>query len=363
LLLTSSRAVADIAFEVGFESLSAFGEQFRRWSALTPQAYRRLPQEQVVRLTLPEPYPVPAALRDLGRDAQSLTARVQGTTYSAALHLSSGPLVIRVEFGPGTAICTPVLPHGESEVDWGALHDHLLRMLGLTVDPSRFDAHVLSNPDLAPLLAGQRGLRPLLTADLFDGLLWAIVGQQVTFSFACTLRRRLIERVGQEIAEGLRLPPSPEAVAALNESDLLALGMTRARAACLLNAARLIVEGRLCLATLAAGTATRAERTLLGLPGIGPWSAQYVMLRAFGFQDCVPLGDTALANELQQFFVLDTRPDPPQTTALMARFAPHRSLATLHFWHRFQTHKEKSHDQSSRHFAPPGPDLSSPAPR
>ncbi|GAA5512213.1 putative bifunctional transcriptional activator/DNA repair enzyme AlkA [Deinococcus carri] len=368
LLLTSPRSVADIAFGVGFESLSAFGEQFRRWSGLTPGAYRRLPQEQVLRLTLPAGYPVAAILRDLGRDPQSLTSRVTGDTYTAALRLPSGPLAVRVEFGSGTATCTPVLPPDQSgvdgaEVDWGALHEILLRRLGLTADPGRFEAHVAPHPDLAPLLAGRRGLRLPLVADLFDGLLWAILGQQITFSLVCTLRRRLVRSAGREVGGGLWVPPSPEAVAALDEPALLALGLTRARAAALLNAARQVAGGRLSLDTLAAGTATRAERTLLGLPGIGPWSAQYVMLRALGFQDCLPLGDAALARELQHFFALDSRPDRQQTAALMGRFAPHRSLATLHFWHRFQTRKEMPHDHHSTAPADPGPDLSEPAPR
>ncbi len=84
LLLTTSRAVADIAFDVGFESLSAFGEQFRRWSAVTPQTYRQLPQAGVVRLALPGGYPAPAILRDLGRDRhRSPTAHREAETAKA----------------------------------------------------------------------------------------------------------------------------------------------------------------------------------------------------------------------------------------------------------------------------------------
>ncbi|MFC5848585.1 DNA-3-methyladenine glycosylase 2 family protein [Deinococcus petrolearius] len=361
LLLTTSRAVADIAFEVGFESLSAFGEQFRRWSALTPQAYRRLPQEGVIRLTLPGNYPVAAILHDLGRDPCSLTSQVEGNTCRAALRLNSGPLVVHLEFEAGTATCTPVLPSDSLQVDWAHLHETLLRMLGLTVDPNRFETYVTSSPDLMPLLEGGRGLRVPLSADLFDGLLWAIVGQQVTFAFACTLRRRVVERTGQQLTGGLFAPPSPEAVAALGESDLLALGLTRARAVSLLNVAQSVAEGSLSLAALASGTVTRAERTLLSLPGIGWWSANYVMLRVFGFQDCVPLGDTALATELQRFFALNARPDRRQTTALMQRFMPHRSLATFHFWRCFQTSKENAHDRDPSSFLESSPSLSSAA--
>ncbi|UBV45105.1 helix-turn-helix domain-containing protein (plasmid) [Deinococcus taeanensis] len=344
LLLTTSPSVAKIAFEVGFESLSAFGKQFRRMSALTPQAYRRLPQAGAIHLNLPQGYPTTAILRDLGRDPSSLTERVEGQVYAAALRLPSGPIAVQVEFSPGTARCTPIFPAKPLSLDWAQLHGTLVKRLGLHTDPSRFETHLASTPDLASLLDGGRGLRMPLVADHFDGLLWSVVGQQVKFSFACTLRRRITERTGEPLPGGLFAPPTADAVAALNEADLVGMGLTRARAGYLLNAARLVAQGRLSLPALAAGTATRAERSLLALSGLGPWSANYVMMRVFGFQDCVPLGDTALATALQEFFGLHARPDRDQTTTLMARFSPHRSLATFHLWRYVQTHQETFHD-------------------
>lgn len=333
LLFTTSRPVAEVAFEVGFESLSAFGEQFRRLSRTTPQALRNMAQRHAVELSLPDDYPTREVLRDLARDPVSLTARVTGQTYTTALRLPSGPVVVRVVFEEGRVLCTPLssLPTGE---DWLALSEMLLRILGLTVEPTRFEAFVSSQPDLAPLLEGQWGLRLPLVADPFDGLVWAIAGQQVTFPFACLLRRRLIERVSQEVAEEFYAPPAPGAVAALSVAEVCALGFTRARAELLLRVAGLVEEGRLCLDSLTTGTATRAQRALLAIPGIGPWTANYVLLHVFGFQDAVPLGDTVLADGLQTFFALDTRPDQRQTAELMTRFAPHRSLATFHLWSR-----------------------------
>ena len=66
--------------------------------------------------------------------------------------------------------------------------------------------------------------------------------------------------------------------------------------------------------------------------GLGPWSVQYLSLRAYGFEDCAPIGDVALAEALKRFFALDERPDGDEATRLMEPFAPHRSLATLHLW-------------------------------
>jgi AraC family transcriptional regulator of adaptative response / DNA-3-methyladenine glycosylase II len=79
-------------------------------------------------------------------------------------------------------------------------------------------------------------------------------------------------------------------------------------------------------------SATRAVRTLLAIHGLGPWSVNYLMMRALGFADCVPLGDTGVTSGLQSLFKLDPRPDIDATRRLMTVFSPYRSLATAHLW-------------------------------
>jgi AraC family transcriptional regulator of adaptative response / DNA-3-methyladenine glycosylase II len=79
-------------------------------------------------------------------------------------------------------------------------------------------------------------------------------------------------------------------------------------------------------------SATRAERTLLAIRGLGPWSVNYLMMRSLGFADCVPLGDTGVTSGLQALFKLEERPDIEATKRLMNVFSPYRSLATAHLW-------------------------------
>jgi AraC family transcriptional regulator of adaptative response / DNA-3-methyladenine glycosylase II len=210
----------------------------------------------------------------------------------------------------------------------------LLAALGLTTDPARFEAWVSASAELAPLIEGQRGLRVPLVTDPFDGLVWAVVGQHISRPFACTLRRRLVERIGASVGSGLYAPPTAEAVAALDPGDLEGLGFSRTKAEDLVGAARSAADGRLPLADLAGKSAARVERTLLAVRGIGPWSAHYLMMRSFGLPDCVPVGDAGLAAGLERFFALAGRPGTGETLHLMRRFSPYRSLATFHLWQR-----------------------------
>lgn len=64
------------------------------------------------------------------------------------------------------------------------IHAHVVSGLGLSCDPLPFETQVEASPELAPLIEGQRGLRIPLIGDYFDGLVWAITGQQITLSFA-----------------------------------------------------------------------------------------------------------------------------------------------------------------------------------
>ena len=342
-LLHGRRQAAEIAFEVGFESLSAFNENFRKHAAMSPLQYRASPEEFV--LSLPPGYPAGRVLAYLGRDPANPTERVEGRTYVAAFRLggggdSGGPEsravvpVVGVEFRPGSARCRILSGERLGPDAFGRLHDRLLAALGLTIDPARFEARVSGFAELAPLIEGQRGLRVPLVADPFDGLVWAVVGQQISLPFAYKLRRRLIERVGVPVGHGLYAPSAPEAVAALEPGDLKALSFSGSKAEYLIGAARSVVDGRLALHDLAGKSAARIERTLLAVRGIEPWSAHYLMMRSFGLPDCVPVGDTGLAAGLKRFFELEERPGRDETLELMERFVPYRSLATFHLWQR-----------------------------
>ena len=79
-------------------------------------------------------------------------------------------------------------------------------------------------------------------------------------------------------------------------------------------------------------SATGLADRLVAVRGLGPWSVDYLRMRAFGLVDCVPVGDVALMRNLARFFALERRPQAAETRELMRAFEPHRSLATFHLW-------------------------------
>ena len=283
-------------------------------------------------LELPPAYLAARVLGYLGRDPKSLTARVDGESFAIALWIGGVPSLLRVELAPESARASlearAPLP-ADAEIQ---ARDQLWRLLGLNLDPAPFEKQVSASRKLAPLIAGRRGWRILQTPDAFDGLTWAILGQQINLAFAFTLRRRLVERAGTPAPGGLFAPPRPAAVAALEVEELATFQFSRRKAEYLIGVARRIVAGELDLDRLATAPAEEVEASLLAVRGLGPWSAHYVMMRAFGFEDCVPVGDSGLVRGLAKFFSLAERPDAATTRELMRPFAPYRSWATFHLW-------------------------------
>ena len=142
-----------------------------------------------------------------------------------------------------------------------------------------------------------------------------------------------MDRCGLPAGNGLSAPPTAQAVAALTPAELGSVGLTGARAALLRRLAGRVSRGELDLAALSRGTVGAARRTLLAVPGIGPWTADYLRLRVLGFPDVVPEGDAALAASLRRTHALPARPTPAQVEALLRPHAPRRSQAVLRAWH------------------------------
>lgn len=329
-LLDGDTPLVAIANAAGFESLSVFHDHFRRQTGLTPGDYRRLHGAASFAIHLPKNYPLPHLRRALSRDPHSVTERLDGNTYTAAVRLPGGPAVITLRIAAG-----------QVEVDStgaqaAAVHQVVVNLLGLDQDADAF-SRLARKLGLARLVRGREGLRLCQTHSVFEGLLWAIIGQQINFPFACLLRRRLFELAGTPLAGGLIAPPTPADVAALNPADLQARQFSRQKAAYLIATANLIATGGLDLDALAGMSATRVERTLMAVRGLGPWSVNYLMMRSLGFADCVPYGDTGVTSGLQTLFKLEQRPDVDATRRLMNVFSPHRSLATAHLWQLNQT--------------------------
>jgi AraC family transcriptional regulator of adaptative response / DNA-3-methyladenine glycosylase II len=202
-------------------------------------------------------------------------------------------------------------------------------MLDLDADPVAIAQVLGADPVLAPLLEARPGMRLPSGWDGFEIAVRAIVGQQVSVAAARTVASRLAARFGAAL-DGASEPglaysfPTP---AALASADLSAVGLTRSKAATIKGIAQAVLDGTIDFV----GTRTLDETTRrwVELPGIGPWTAQYIALRALGHPDAFPAEDLVLRREAAQ------GRDALTARALLARadrWRPWRAYAATLLW-------------------------------
>lgn len=331
LLLASDDKIADIGYAVGFESESVFHRQFLALTRLTPGAYRALPGASVFLLQLPAGWRAVEILAYHARDPESFCERAEGNRICKALLTEDGPAVLEISLEGEGAWCRLHAASKPGRASMSSVHLSALRMLGLANEVAAFESRANRDDRFASLVSRRKGLRVPLTPTGFDGLAWAIIGQQVNVKFAAALRRQVVGLAGATV-NGMRAHPSAADVASLDVRELTSRKFSRSKAEYLIDAAKLVAEGKLDCETLGDGSAVAAEKALTRVRGIGTWTARYMLLRGAGFADSAPVGDSALATALQRLHALPDRPDAGQAETMMRSFAPHRSLATAHLW-------------------------------
>ena len=243
--------------------------------------------------------------------------RVDERGYRRTIEVDGDPGVLELQpGGPDHVVLRAHLPHWE-----GLIHVvHRARaILNLDLDVVACEAHLDADPVIGPLVAARTGLRVPGTWDPWEVAVRAIVGQQVSVAGATTLLGRIVARHGRPVpglaALGLtHLFPSAEVLA---KADLDGLGLTGARIAAIHAVAAAVERGDV---RLDGGEGLDGlTRSLERLPGIGPWTAQYVALR-MGEPDAFPATDLVLRRAL------------PDVATRAEAWRPWRATAAMHVW-------------------------------
>lgn len=223
-------------------------------------------------------------------------------------------------------------PEGVDDRD--SLRCLLARMFYLDFDIRKF-YRLRLDPAMKKLTRTYAGFRPILTPDVFEAAAWAIIGQQVTLYFAYLLKERLVEKVNRTFRQDritFHLFPSAEDIARLDHDTLRSMQLSTRKAEYLLNFSRLVAERKLDLESLKTLDYEAAAATLLAIRGIGPWSANYILMRGVGHQDAFPIGDSGINRAVKNLYGWRGNPDMKRLLALGDKWRPYRSLAGFYLW-------------------------------
>jgi AraC family transcriptional regulator of adaptative response / DNA-3-methyladenine glycosylase II len=277
------------------------------------------------RLPFRSPLDAGALLRWLAARAVPGVEEVEGDVYRRSLRLPHGAGVAEVRFAAARVHCRLWLDDARDEA---AAVERCRRLLDLDADPAAVAAHLGGDPLIGPLVAAAPGLRVPGSVDGAELAVRAVLGQQVSVPAARTAAGRLVAEHGKRLARPrgtvTALFPAPDTFAALDPGRL---AMPRARARALVGLCRALAAGELRLDAGADGG--DARRALMALPGIGPWTAGYVAMRALGDRDVFLVDDLGVRHALRRL----SAPDDPRAARAMAEaWAPWRSYATQYLW-------------------------------
>ncbi|WP_052088282.1 DNA-3-methyladenine glycosylase family protein [Paenibacillus wynnii] len=180
------------------------------------------------------------------------------------------------------------------------------------------------------------GLRCIGIPNLFEAICWGIIGQQINLTFAYTLKRELVENFGRHVVcEGADywIFPRAEDIACMTVQDLAPVRMTVKKCEYLIAVAQLITDGRLTKELLLeTGDFKKAEKMLLSIRGIGPWTANYVLMRCLRMTSAFPIDDVGLHNSIKYLLQSDRKPTKEEILQLSATWTDWESYATFYLW-------------------------------
>jgi AraC family transcriptional regulator of adaptative response / DNA-3-methyladenine glycosylase II len=278
-----------------------------------------------LRLAHRRPFDAGATLGFLGLRALPGVESYDGTTYRRSLRLPYGEGVAALSPGEG---CVHATLHLADLRDLTAAVNRCRRLLDLDADPEAVDEVLGRDRALAPSVRRHPGRRVAGTVDGPELAVRAVIGQQVSVGGARTVAGRLVAALGEPLRaprDGLtHLFPAP---AALAGADPACFAMPAARRVAVQSLAAALERGELALDPGAEPEAAAAR--LLALPGIGPWTAGYVALRALGDPDAFLPGDLGVRRAVRGLGLAD---DPASVARRAERWRPWRGYAMAHLW-------------------------------
>ena len=366
LLAETRMPVTEIAFASGFSSVRQFNASFqeaygRPPSALRSRVARSRPPEPgpdaageattggtwlTLRLACREPFDGRSLLRFLAARSIPGVEEVSDGRYARTVRALGGSGIVELMPPPAALSdahdqagrpCLAGRPRQAQVLlrvqltslrGVGQVVSRCRRLFDLDADPQAIDAALAANEALARLVTARPGLRVPGAYDGFELAVRAVLGQQVSVPAASTLTGRVAARHGTPLAapRGTAGAAGPLTVlfpqaADLAGADLSGLGLTTGRQATLRALAAACADGQLNL-----DPGTDPEETaarLAELPGVGPWTIAYILMRAGGDPDAFPGSDLGLRRAMERLGI-----EPGQVD----RWRPWRAYAALHLW-------------------------------
>ncbi|WP_249366774.1 DNA-3-methyladenine glycosylase family protein [Neobacillus rhizophilus] len=289
-------------------------------------------------IKLPEDFNLRANLGYLERNKNECMFEVENGIITRAVAVGERQALVQIHVNDRNQMIVQFLKdiRPGNLAECAAVVSYICEWFDLNRDLKPFYEMAKSDPLLKNPVQEFYGLRVIGVPDLFEALCWGVLGQQINLAFAYTLKRQFVEKFGESIewnGKNYWLFPTYDQIAMLTPADLADIKMTLKKSEYILGIARLMVTGELSKEKLLKmENLKEVEKGLIKIRGIGPWTANYVMMRCLRFTSAYPIDDVGLHNAIKHLTGSEKKPTKEELLKLSQRWANWQAYATFYLW-------------------------------
>ncbi len=287
-----------------------------------------------LRIPPPQEFSYELALAFLKRSPRELLHKVVDDRIEKALRIHDAIIIFSIHYDEQDLI-VDFLNTNVTVAQATEVVKYIREWLDLDTDLKPFYAMCQKDKLLKGLVESFYGYRIVGQPDLFESIVWAVLGQQINLPFAYTLKQRFVEQFGDEITskeETYYLFPTPATVAELTPEQLLPLQFSRQKAAYTINIAQAFAKGLVSKDKLVHLPLKEAKELLMQIKGIGNWTANYALMKTFRHADAFPLEDAGIHNAIKNLKKLNRKPTLEEVKKIFKKYKGWEAYATLYLW-------------------------------
>lgn len=270
----------------------------------------------------------------LKRSPREILHRIEEESVLKAIYAGNEIVVFRISYSEG-ALQIDFLTEKPSPDVRSEVVEYVREWFDLETDLKPFYAMAKKDDVLKDLVKKYYGYRIVGQPDLFESVIWAVLGQQINLQFAYTLKQRFVEQFGGSVEikdQKYFLFPSPEVIAQMTSDQLLPLQFSRQKAAYTIGIAQVFAAGKLSKEQLKGLPLKEAKEELMKIKGIGNWTANYALMKTFRHPDAFPLEDAGVHNAIKNLMNLKSKPSLDRVKKIYKKYKGWEAYATLYLW-------------------------------
>lgn len=287
-----------------------------------------------VQIPVPKEFDYGQNLQFLKRSPKEVLHRVEEDGVLKLLKVGDELVLFKVSASE-RGLAVEFIQATPSEVAKQQIKNYVREWFDLETDLTPFYTLARNDELLKDLVKKHYGYRIIGQPDLFESLVWAVLGQQINVQFAYTLKQRFVEKFGERLSRNGQdyfLFPEPERVATLTDYDLLPLQFSRQKSKYTVTIAEAFANKSISKDRLRGLPLQEAKEILMSIKGVGNWTANYALMKSFRYPDAFPLEDAGVHNAIKNLKGMKKKPSLDQVKRIFRKYKGWEAYATLYLW-------------------------------